>query len=345
MAIDFESINRSIDILALTGLQGKRAAARTNGGEYKTSCPYCGGKDRAAIWPKHEHGPRGWCRVCNRSFDGIDLYMVMHNLDRGAAIAELTSGATRPQTSRSNGNQSESALDLEKWNAAADRFITSCHNALFEPANRKALDWLLQVRGLSYQSIITAELGYNPGDHKEPGGDWGFSDNSEVFLPRGITIPNRGHGINIRKPTKARNKYHKVLGSHGFIYCANKDLEDRHIGYLFESELDAILANSLGYHAAFFSLPAGQYLDKPEYTAILANIDYLILCMDQDEAGRAATEKHLQIESTIAADPLPKEAKDLTDYYQVTDQDLDALLTWILDQADKLPEGEQWTTR
>ena len=44
----------------------------TNGGEYASACPYCGGRDRFRIWPNEGETGRFWCRQCNEHGDLID---------------------------------------------------------------------------------------------------------------------------------------------------------------------------------------------------------------------------------------------------------------------------------
>ncbi len=44
----------------------------TNGGEYASACPYCGGHDRFRIWPNEGETGRFWCRQCNEHGDLID---------------------------------------------------------------------------------------------------------------------------------------------------------------------------------------------------------------------------------------------------------------------------------
>lgn len=44
----------------------------TNGGEYASACPYCGGRDRFRIWPNQGETGRFWCRQCNEHGDLID---------------------------------------------------------------------------------------------------------------------------------------------------------------------------------------------------------------------------------------------------------------------------------
>jgi hypothetical protein len=333
--INFQDINSKIDILELLGLQGTKAASTTNGGEWKTACPVCGGRDRFSVWANHPSGACGWCRQCNRSFDALDLYQTIRNLDRKSAIQELQSKPVviddHTQSSRSN-----EKINLDGWNSKAVELCNQWHKDLYN--NEAVFQWLID-RGISDHSIITNNIGFNDHDQYMSGSEWGMTNKDKVFIPRGITIPNPGHYVNIRRsvPSNVKDKYWKIAGSRGYIFIAGQSY-DHTIGYLFESELDAILASQSGFDAAYFSLPAQQTI-KPEFSHYLERIDSLIICMDNDKPGQAAAEKHLEIVGTVASEPLPGGCKDLTDYYKSTD--FDHVVNWLLDQSEKI-EVKQW---
>lgn len=336
--VDFDTIKNKIDILALVGLQGVKPTATTNGGEWKTACPVCGGKDRFSVWANHPKGARGWCRQCNRSFDALDIYAIVNNLTVTEAIHELQRKTTinlNSDNCRSSEKISQ-ATDREQWYIKYLEMVSQWHDAIFKAENKKALDWL-ENRGIGVPGVIANQLGFNENDLYMDPDDWGLWSRDKVFIPRGITIPNEGHGINVRRSTSDhKQKYMKVSGSEGYLFVAG--LKFKHaIGFLFESELDAILASQSGFSAAYFSLPAGQYL-KPEFQHYLNYVEDLIICMDSDKAGRAAAKKHLEIKGTIEGDYLPG-VKDLGELFQKSG--MDAITNYLLDQADRI-EGKQW---
>lgn len=333
--INFTAINEKIDILVLLGLQGVKPASTTNGGEFKTACPACGGHDRFSVWPNHPKGARAWCRGCDRSFDAIDLYKYLHNLDTKTAVQELEG---KPVViDRQDHCLANEKTNLDKWNTTAAKLCNQWHEDLWNIDNSAALQWLIK-RGLGETAIVENNLGFNDKDLYLQGDAWGLDQDKKVFMPRGITIPNTGHYVTIRRSVNKGDKYHKVAGSRGFLFVAGGSY-DHTIGYLFESELDAILASQSGFDAGYFSLPAGQNL-KSEYNHYFDRMEALIICMDNDQPGQAAASKHLQIAGTIASDPLPGDCKDITEYFQKTN--MDAVTTWLLDQAEKI-EGKQWT--
>src|SRR5690348_7232489 len=71
-----------------------RKKANTHGGEFCTSCPWCGtGNDRFCVWPyrlEAEGNPTThWCRVCKESGDVISFIEYAENLSFPEACRAL----------------------------------------------------------------------------------------------------------------------------------------------------------------------------------------------------------------------------------------------------------------
>jgi hypothetical protein len=281
-------------------------------------------------------------------------------MDRKSAIEELARLANQPMkqpnpaTLQPEKPPAEIDLNREIWSNGIETIITAFTNNICLEYAQKAVKWL-NNRGINAESILKYEIGYNPKDAFWDPELLGFSkDHKKIFLPEGIYIPVRDldgvtKSVKIRRPVisgqldldgKPARKYVQIKGSQNFLYCPG-GLKDKHIGYLFESEFDALLANQTGFHAAYFSLPAGQNLNKPEYAEYFKDIDYLIIAMDSDPEGEKAAEKHLNIDRTIKADLFSDNIKDLGEYYQKT-LSMDLILEWLLIQADKIPKGQPW---
>jgi len=81
-----------MDLLGIISADTRlRFVARTNGGEYAGSCPWCGGDDRFRVWPNHPRSESGryWCRQCNRSGDGITYLREYHSMSFQEACGVL----------------------------------------------------------------------------------------------------------------------------------------------------------------------------------------------------------------------------------------------------------------
>lgn len=337
MSDQIEAIKQDLDILQLLGLTGEKPAATTNGGEWKIPCPWCGGDDRCSIWANHPKGARGWCRKCDKQFDVLDLYAHLQNMTISQAIHSIPSYTVPVAKSLSNEKAPE--IDRNLWQNRSREFVLDCATKILQPDGETALKWLLQ-RGISLDSVAKFRIGYNPIDIWEEPTAWGISGTSRISLPRGIVIPHpEGKYTKIRRPVSGNdpNKYHLIRGSIGSMFSAG-NYKGHVIGFLFESELDAILASQCGFVAAYFSLPAGQSLTGN--SSYLKDITDLIICMDWDEPGQEAAKKHLIYNGTIESDPLPGGAKDLGAYY--TRSSMNQVTEFLLDQAEKI-EGKAWT--
>ena len=66
------SYSQTIANWQLPGITLKRVAS-TNGGEYVSPCPDCGGDDRFHVWPNQGNYGRFWCRQCRKSGDMIEF--------------------------------------------------------------------------------------------------------------------------------------------------------------------------------------------------------------------------------------------------------------------------------
>ena len=348
---DISELKRRVNILDLIGKDVKLREVKSSKSEWVGPCPFCKtGDDRFHCWPPEG---RFWCRVCGASGDVLDYIKARYNLDPKGAIDYLARFAGMEQTIPTN-NRIEPVQKSQEFNESlfleqAESFIENCKIDIcrFE----KAANYLL-ARGITTDSIIEFEIGYNPEERWESPENWGKSkDDKKIWLPRGITIPNRDkfglHGIKIRRPIKPgqldsdgkeARKYVQVAGSRNWLYSAGPIKNDAHLAYLQESEFDAILAYQAGFYAQYYSLPAGLQIDKPEYTPYFQDVDFLIICMDSDDRGRAAAEKHMKVINTILADPFPLDCKDLGEYYLKT-KSMDSILEWLLIQADKINEG------
>ena len=78
----------------LPGITFKRVAA-TNGGEYCSPCPACGGNDRFIVWPNKGENGRYWCRQCRKKGDLIDFLRWQKGMSFKEACEAV--GKTLPQ--------------------------------------------------------------------------------------------------------------------------------------------------------------------------------------------------------------------------------------------------------
>src|SRR5690348_14179572 len=77
-----------LDLLQHDGIIAKRKST-TNGGEFASPCPKCGGEDRFVSWPQEGNGGRWLCRGCGHSGDPIEYLRHFRGLTYPEACAEL----------------------------------------------------------------------------------------------------------------------------------------------------------------------------------------------------------------------------------------------------------------
>ena len=195
----------------------KRVAA-TNGGEWAGPCPRCrDGRDRFRVWPNAER-PHFWCRVCGWHGDAITYRRDLYGESFHEACAALrvdpsvlpSSPAFRVLPSAFFPPPPDPCEPpAPTWQDAAARFIVQAQEVLWGAAGDRARAWLLG-RGLSPDTMLRANLGYNRWDLYQPARAWCLPHAKPVWLPRGIVIPWMIDGelwrLTIRRP-------HNVAGS------------------------------------------------------------------------------------------------------------------------------------
>lgn len=176
------------------------------------------------------------------------------------------------------------------------------HQQLLKSPNM--LKWLMEVRGVTMDSILRFKLG---------------TDGKRLWIP----ISVKGKYLNVRK--HSANKQDKVKtmsysAGHGGIrlwpdtsIVAGADL------VLCEGELDCILANQLGFNAVTVTGGAGSW--KDEFTDAIRYVKSIIFMYDIDLAGRAGvnlvSRRILSLAKTIKDVLLPITAPangDFSDY-------------------------------
>lgn len=218
-----------------------RKVSSTDGGEWAGACPWCGGGDRFRVWPDAAR-PRYWCRRCGRKGDAIQFlrdYEGMTYRD-AAAVAGQMSGR---MMLTSPAPIVDDAPPSPVWQERASELAAQAQEALWAHSGANALRYLREHRGLTDDTIRSAELGYNAIDLCEHPHNWDFDGEKHVFMPRGITIPGRAGGhlwyVKVRRPSGSP-KYVQPRGSKVSLYGADR-VAGRHVVVLAEGEFDALL--------------------------------------------------------------------------------------------------------
>ena len=331
------------------GLQPKWAAS-TEGGEYKSSCPLCGGKDRFSIQPNKQMKNclgRYYCRQCDSGGDAIKFAREFLGLSFPDALSRTN--ATLP----SNDNPFVFITKEEKifsptpitipenqWTKKASRFTEWAHQNIWHQPT--VLKWL-QCRGLPEKAIRRYKIGWCPQDIWRMRDDWGIAQHNEadkkIWLPQGIVIPtlNKNSDVIRLKIRRTHWKEGDALGKYIAISGSMNGLniigDTRHkLMVVVESELDAYaIHHALG--DIVFVIAVGNNMRNPDgatdYHA--ANHPHLLICHDNDEAGKQMLDKWKKLYTHAKAYPTPL-GKDIG---EAIGQGLD-IRKWILKHG--------WTT-
>jgi DNA primase len=314
-----------------------KKVASTQGGEWAGPCPFCGGEDRfryqeAAAWGKKPTGERWMCRRCSPKWgDVIGYVQKLNNVDFQSAL-ELLADMFAINHRDTPHPQKKTEIDRAQWLSAARVFIEECVHRLWSAEGAKALAYLHR-RGLDDFILRQNLIGFCP---KAGSGDpevWGLPYDEKIYIPRGIVIPCHDkaglHYIKVRQ-SQGEPRYLIMKGGEMWIYGLNT-FEDAAQAFLFESELDSLLAFSSGLIGlGHGSLPAGQNI-REEYLPFLESIDEVIVAYDNDEPGQKSAAKLCKLPGFRQAAPYPA-GKDLTEYYWQCGS-LDDVCRWLCGQA------------
>ena len=276
-----------LELVFQDNLNPKRVAA-TNGGEYHSPCPACGGKDRFIIWSAKN---RYYCRQCEKNGDVIQYLRDFHNL----SFKDACSKANINFQSKININIKKSnkfipikrSLPSIHWQAKALEFVLVCHKNLLN--NYTAIN-CLQKRGFSIDSIKKFQLGWNSVSVSE---DWQLKElNRKIWMPKGIVISsfinNQISKIKIRRNDWYINdKFPKYVEIHGSssgptVFNLNFNLPV----IILESELDAMLVQQEAENLCIPIALGGASKKSDDYIHnLLIQAPLILFSLDYDEAG------------------------------------------------------------
>ena len=213
-------MNNIKELLESHGITPYRAGS-TNGGEWHSSCPGCGGgedrrgkgaSDRFQIWPhRTTPGPHYCCRQCGahgdsiqflRDFDGKSYREACAILGINPTDTTKTTTAYRLKKTPSPQMPAtpvfiprETVPPTEEWMAKATLFASWAHAQLKESKEGQSI---LASRGLTMETAAIYTIGFNPGDKgKDLYRDrtaWGLPKPEDgkrhpLWLPRGLVMP------------------------------------------------------------------------------------------------------------------------------------------------------------
>lgn len=260
-------------------------------------CPLCGGTDRFVV-----KNDSAWlCRVCSpRYSDAIGLIMAVRRCDFLTAKRIADNGNSNKIELPAI--QARPEIPTIDWQTVVGKAVNFCQKALL---NEKNIIAYLSGRGIAQETATIAGLGYNK--------NWlsCSADGKCVYVPKGITIPRYNHrgtliSVNTRmfwtqddvaEREKKGKKSPKYLGveNGGFCpYVVGRLTERTETVIIVEGEFDALLLSQfVPSGTVVITMGASTYMPSERFITAL-NRKQIILCMDNDDAGKMA-EKKLKI--------------------------------------------------
>jgi len=306
------------------GLDPKWAAS-TEGGEYKSACPNCGGRDRFSVQPNKQMQKclgRYYCRQCGIHGDAIEFAREFCGLTFQEAcepvIAEPTAIKEPPSL----------------WIQNATQLTQRAHQNILD--NKDALRWLAS-RGLPKEAVIKYQIGYWAHDQWINKKDWRLADadKAKLWIPEGIVIPTLNKSGNvmrlkIRRTNCQPNDKQKYIALSGSMGGYNLLGSPSHKTILVvESELDGYAAHWAA-EDLLLVIAVGNNIKNPDSASdyYLKNCDQLLICHDNDAGGKTMLDRFQTRYKHAQALPTPY-SKDMG---EAIDLGLD-VRQWILEHA------------
>jgi hypothetical protein len=191
-----------------------------------------------------------------------------------------------------------------EWLRAAHKLCGSAMRQLWEGGERRPMGWLKQ-RGLHFDTVMKARLGYNPHDYYDTREQWGLAPEYDergrakgVWVPRGITIPWFVDGmiwkVFIRRPLgdaqieAGQPKYVQIPGGTNALYN-NGALVAGRPALLVEGAFDALAVQQVAGDLVAPVASGTTGARRVRWIAALAACRPVLLGFDADAAGIEAT--------------------------------------------------------
>jgi DNA primase len=321
-----DDIKSRIDILELAAEAGVKL--RRSGKNYTGFCPFHENKRTPAfvVWP--ESGTWRCFGQCNEGGDIFKFVMKKENIDFREALHRLADRAG-VKLEEFTPEKQEQLEENDRLRNLLEEAVNYYRNALLNtPAGKSALDYLLQKRKLTGQTIETFGLGYAPaGSHAimeyfkskrytdQELIDSGMASQREDGSPfdrfrNRLMIPIRnadgrmaGFGARILDPNdqpKFLNSPQTVLFDKGHLLYgldrARKPIRTADQVVIVEGYLDVIALHQAGFENVVS--PMGTALTEDQLRLLKRFTRRIVLALDPDTAGQKAVLRGLEAART-----------------------------------------------
>ena len=271
------------------------AKSRANG-ETSYICPLCGhGKngDGLTFNPKSRDGNGLKCFGCNFTGDIIDLYRQISGTDHNTALATLADRLSlsidpaAPSPARQTAQRDPERERQPRPEPDYSRYYETCITRLTDPDAQR----YLSARGISERTARALFIGFDPA--ADPASAPGAAPEEYKPHPCPRLIIPCSPDYYIARRTDGGQEYKKLMPKGSTAAFFNRDAlkeQDAQEVFITEAAIDALSIIEAG--APAMALNSAAYTDK-----LLQDLERerpraaLILCLDNDGAGKRATVK------------------------------------------------------
>lgn len=326
MAFPVDFIERLKAANPIAEVMGEYVTTKRAGRDYVCLCPFHNEKTPSCyIHPDREFFH---CFGCGAGGDVITFIMKYRNLDYVEAIKYLAERANMEVPLDSYGGAVQNGTRerrqrMYEMNKEAARFF---YSQLSTEGGRKCVQYLMQTRGLTVDTIKRYRMGYAPNSWSALKNHMTGLGYSEKELEEGALISRSknntkksfdffvdramfpfydltGHIVGFGGRTLGDDKRKYVNSRDTLVYNKNKYLFSMNIAknaavksrqiLLCEGNLDVISLTQAGFENAVAS--CGTALTSEQVRLISSYAEEVIICYDSDEAGQKATRKAIDL--------------------------------------------------
>lgn len=323
MAFPSEFLDRLKSSNPIAEVMGEYVSAKRSGRDYICLCPFHNEKTPSCyIHPDREYFH---CFGCGAGGDVITFIMKYHNLSYYEAVKYLAerAGLDMPADSYGSGVRTDVKKRIYEANRDAAKFF---YSNLSKPQGRECVRYLMQVRGLSKQTITRYGMGFAPDSWSELKTHMlglGYSERElldarlisrsknntkrsfDFFVNRAVFpfIDLTGNILGFGGRTLGGDKRKYVNTPESAVYKKKRFLFSLNIAknaaasekriLLCEGNLDVITLVQAGFENAVAS--CGTALTPEQAKLISSYVKEVVICYDSDEAGQKAAAKAIPI--------------------------------------------------
>lgn len=275
------------------------AIRRESVGEFSSSCPRCGGRDRFRVWPERRGKSRFWCRKCGIHGDAADYLQMVRGMSAADALRVM--GVERVEQFERRVLLSPPAptrtwsQQPAEWHTQADEAVMMAHHTLVN--DDRMMAELQKRRGLLEETVLRFRLGITRTPRIQLRAAWGLDPpepgRERFSIPRGFIIPGTdtaGRIVRVRVRRAGDGpRYWMVPGSINQPLMIRNPPTRPRMWIVVESDLDAMLISQECPDLGVIAAGSAWVRATGPIETILGDAERIWIALDADEAGDKAS--------------------------------------------------------